>query len=134
MSSPSGKRGRRVSPRFHLVAFVFGVPKSRELGDSGSPEFPTPVCGKLLRRPSSSYRRLLDRVAFEFCQTSTTELLCKMQCRVYIYILLKTIHRRDRRPHLVIFVGWSASIVGGWVSSRFHLFVLDVNQADEEAD
>ena len=34
---------------------------------------------------------------------------------MYINILLKDIYGRDRRPNLAIFVGWSTSIVGGWV-------------------
>ena len=33
-----------------------------------------------------------------------------------VNFLLKTNVGRDRKPNFVIFVGWSALIVGGWVS------------------
>ena len=34
---------------------------------------------------------------------------------MYINILLKTIHGRDRRPNFLIFVVFSALIFAGWV-------------------
>ena len=43
-----------------------------------------------------------------------SEIVCS-QCMVYINILLKTIHGRDRRRNLVIFVVWKVLIVGRWV-------------------
>ena len=52
----------RVSPRFHLAVFVFGV--NQKIGRQGEYKIPIISGRKLLRRFSSSYRKLLDRAAF----------------------------------------------------------------------
>ena len=62
ISSPVRKCVCRVSPRFHLVVFVIGVNQS--IGKQGEYKIPSINGGKLFRRFSSSYRKLLDRVAF----------------------------------------------------------------------
>ena len=61
----SRKRGRGVSPKFHLVAFVFRVNQENKEVEEG-PRFPcvTPVVESSWDL-SSSYNKLLDRVAFK---------------------------------------------------------------------
>ena len=51
-----------VSPRFHLVVFVFGVIK--RISRHVEYKIPNINDGKFIRRFSRSYRELLDRVAF----------------------------------------------------------------------
>ena len=62
MAYPSRKWGCGVSRRFHLVVFAIGV-NQEKWETVGSPRWPTNG-RKLLRRSSSSYKKLLDRVAF----------------------------------------------------------------------
>ena len=62
MSSPSRKWGCGVSPRFHLIVFVFGV--NKRIRRQGKSKIPNTNGGTLLHRPSSSYRKLFNRVAF----------------------------------------------------------------------
>ena len=58
MSSPSRKRGRGSSGRFHLVVFVYGV--NQENKETGGVQ----DGGKLLHKPSPSFEKLLGRVTF----------------------------------------------------------------------
>ena len=62
MSSVSRKWGSVVRLWFHLVVFVLGV--IQENWGAGESEIPNTNGGELLHRPSNSYRKLLDRVAF----------------------------------------------------------------------
>ena len=83
MSSPSRKWGCGVSLWFHLVAFVLGERIAEKIenwggggggGGEGSPRFT--LGGELLCRPSKSYRKLLDRVAFLQQQWSYSVKIC----------------------------------------------------------
>ena len=86
MSSPSGKWERGVSPRFHVVVFVFGVPKSRELGNRGSPRFPTPMVESFSADPLPAIESYLTESHLEFCQTSTTGLLCESKWNAFRWL------------------------------------------------
>ena len=61
-SSPSRKWERGVSLRFHLVVFVHGV--SQENQEAEESKIRNTIGGKLLRRPSPMYKKLLGIVAF----------------------------------------------------------------------
>ena len=61
MSFPTRKWGRGVNPRFYIGVFVFGV--NQERWWAGDLLIPNTSGEELLHRPSS-YRKLLDRVAF----------------------------------------------------------------------
>ena len=61
MSSPSRKWERRVRPRIHLVVFMYAVNQENQAGES---KIPNTNGGKLLHRPSTSYKKLFGRVAF----------------------------------------------------------------------
>ena len=62
ISFPSRKWGRGVSLWFHLVAFVLRVNQESCAGES---KIPNTSGEELLRRPSDSYRKFLDRVTFK---------------------------------------------------------------------
>ena len=71
MSCPSRKWGRGVSLWFHLVAFVLGV--NQENWGAGESRIPNSNGGQPLCRPSNSYRKLLDRVAFRILSNINDE-------------------------------------------------------------
>ena len=79
-SSPSRKWGCGVSLWFHLVAFVLGVRIAEKIenwgGGAGEESPSVTLGGELLCRPSKSYRKLLDRVAFLQQQWSYSVKIC----------------------------------------------------------
>ena len=83
-SYPSRKRGFGVSPRFHLVVFLWLVWIKRNRRQ-GEPKITNTNGGKLLHRPSFRYKKILDRVvfAFELCI-----LLGEYDTKLYIMLLL----------------------------------------------
>ena len=62
MSYPSRKWGCGVSPRFHLALFVIGV--NQEKWEAGRVQDYQHQWWKTLLRPSSNYKKLVDKVAF----------------------------------------------------------------------
>ena len=77
MSSPSRKWRHGISSRFHLVVFVFAVPKSRrELEGKGSPRFPAPMVESFSVDLPPAIESCWTELRLKFCQTSATELLC----------------------------------------------------------
>ena len=56
---------------FHLVAFVLGL--NQEDWGAGESKIPNTNGGEVLCRPSDSYRKLLDRLAFRILSNINDE-------------------------------------------------------------
>ena len=57
---------------FHLVAFVLGL-NQEDWGGGGGSKIPNTNGGEVLCRPSDSYRKLLDRLAFRILSNINDE-------------------------------------------------------------